>query len=106
MLDFLYSESAFIAVLIIVLWIFILCVLALIPASMAEHRGRSYWGWFFFSVLFSCFLGILFVAALGETDEHRKKRIIEEEMWRRGIGVNKEASSASSRFASRASNGY
>lgn len=101
MLDFLYSGTAFVAVILIVLFIFLLCALAFIPAHMAEQRGRSYWGWFFFSVLFSCFLGILFVAALGETNEHRKKRIIEEEMWRRGLSSSTASKSASERYAER-----
>lgn len=96
MLDFLYSETAFVAVIIIVLAILILCVLALVPAHMAKQRGRSFWGWLVFSVFFSCFLGIIFVAALGETDEHRKFRILEEEKWRRGIFVNESSSSSKS----------
>ena len=104
MLDFLYSGTAFFAVIIIVLCVFIQVIFALIPAHMAQQRGRSYWGWFFFSVIFSCFFGILFVAALGETDKHRKFRIIEEEKWRKGIFTNESisnAKSASERYAER-----
>ncbi len=103
MYDFLYSDSAFIAVVIILLWIMLMILLALIPAHMPEQRGRSYWGWLVFSVLFSCFLGILFVAALGETNEHRKFRIMEEERWRRGIFSDGSSStrSASERYSER-----
>lgn len=103
MLNFLYSDSAFIAVIIILFWIIAMILLALVPAHMAEQRGRSYWGWLIFSVLFSCFLGILFVAALGETDEHRKFRILEEEKWRKGLLANTSApnKSASDRYSER-----
>ena len=100
MLDFLYSETAFVAVIIILLFILLLFALALIPAHMAKQRGRSYWGWFLFSVLFSCFLGILFVAALGETDEHRMFRILEEERWKRGLFTS-EPKSASEHYSDR-----
>ena len=44
MLDFLYSETAFVAVIIILLFVLLLCALALIPAHMVKQRGRSYWG--------------------------------------------------------------
>ena len=86
MLDFLYSQTAFALAIVISLGLFYWCGLCLVPAYMARQRGRSFWGWFFLSILLlSCLGGIVFLAALGETDEHRKKRIIEEERWRRGL---------------------
>jgi len=31
--------------------LFLICGLALIPASIAQGRGRSFWGWFIFGAL-------------------------------------------------------
>lgn len=49
---------------------------------MANKRGRSRLGWFVFTLFFSPFLAMLFLALLGETDERRRERIIEEEEFR------------------------
>jgi hypothetical protein len=46
---------------------------------MANKRGRSGVGWFIFSFFFSAFLGMLFLACLGETEEKFEERICDEE---------------------------
>lgn len=46
---------------------------------MAEKRGRSYFGWFLFSFIFTFILAIILVLLLGDTDERRREKIIEEE---------------------------
>ncbi len=74
-----------VGILIFLLWICVLSLLAMIPASMAKKRGRSYGGWWIFSILFSFIIGMLIVLALGETDEHRRQRIIEEERLRKSV---------------------
>lgn len=53
-----------------------------IPVKMATKRGRSGLGWFIFCLFFSPFLAIIIIALLGETDEKRRERIIEEEKLR------------------------
>ncbi|RED26938.1 hypothetical protein BD847_0869 [Flavobacterium cutihirudinis] len=53
-----------------------------IPVKMANKRGRSGFGWFIFCLFFSPFLAMLLLAVLGETDEKRRERIIEEEKLR------------------------
>lgn len=57
-------------------------MLLTIPVKMANRRGRSGTLWFLFSLIISPFLAMLFLALLGETDEKRKRRIIEEEELR------------------------
>lgn len=57
-------------------------MLLIIPVKMANTRGRSATLWFIFSLIISPFLVMLFLALLGETDEKRKSRIIEEEELR------------------------
>lgn len=63
---------------IIILIIFLITI----PVKMANKRGRSGLGWFIFCLFFSPFLAMLLLAVLGETDEKRKERIIEEEKLR------------------------
>ena len=79
------DRNLIISILVFVLWLCVLSLLAMIPASMAKKRGRSYGGWWLFSIIFSFILGMLFVLALGETDEHRRQRIIEEERLRKSV---------------------
>ena len=60
-------------------------LLCMIPANMAEKRGRSKIGWFLFSFFLSFLTGVIVLACLGETDEKRKEKIIEEEELRQTI---------------------
>lgn len=78
---------------------FLLIMLIIIPVKMATKRGRSGLGWFIFCMFFSPFLAMLFLAVLGETDEKRKERIIEEEelrnRYRNPVTSNTERNSES-----------
>ena len=65
--------------LIIFLIYILICV---IPAQMAETRGRSVMGWFFLSILITPIYTSFVIFFLGETDEKRKERIFQEEEWR------------------------
>ena len=49
---------------------------------MAAKRGRNIMLWFVLAIFTSPFLAILMIACIGETDEKRKGRIIQEEEWR------------------------
>ena len=62
--------------LIIFLIYILICV---IPAQMAETRGRSVMGWFFLSILITPIYTAFIIFCLGETDEKRKERIFQEE---------------------------
>ena len=66
------------ALLIGVLW----GLPCLIPSYMAEKRGRSGWGWYFFSLLFSFVIGIIVILLLGDTENRRREKILEEEELR------------------------
>jgi len=72
-----FSVSMFLLAIIV---FFVL--LSIIVVKMANKRGRSAFGWFFFSLLISPFLGMIFLALLGETEQRRRDRIIEEEELR------------------------
>ena len=75
-------ESGVIILLAIVLFY---VMIAMIPASMAGKRGRSKFGWFLFSFIFSPVLGAFFVACLGETSRKREEKIREEEKLREQV---------------------
>lgn len=65
-----------------IMLLFVLYLLfCIIPAQMAETRGRSVIGWFFLSILITPFYTSFVIFFLGETDEKRKERIFQEE-WR------------------------
>lgn len=75
--------------LLILLFIVIaVIVLLIIPVKMANRRGRSAIGWFLFSLIFSPFFAMLFLLLIGETDDKRYERIIEEEELRNRYRVN------------------
>ena len=65
---------------ILLLPCFIACLIAcFLCADGAKKRGRSYGGWLWLAFLCSPFLIAILLIAMGETEEKRKERIIEEE---------------------------
>lgn len=76
------------SIVILLFILTILIILIVIPIKMANRRGRSAIGWFLFSLVFSPFLAMLFLFLLGETDDKRYERIIEEEELRNRYRVN------------------
>ena len=84
--------------LTVVLLVFVAFIaLCMIPTSMAKKRGHSQFGWFLFSFLLSPILGVIVLACLGETEEKRKRRILEEEKLRQEI-VRKYANTDDNRY--------
>jgi len=71
----------FIALIILILW----AVLCMVPAIMAEKRGRNKLGWFLVSFFFNPILGIFCLFCLGETEEKREERILSEEELRESV---------------------
>lgn len=57
-------------------------ILCIIPAYMADKRGRSVVGWFFLSILITPIWAAIIILCLGETNQKRKDRIFQEEEWR------------------------
>ena len=77
------------AFLVSLLWIGILLIYVwLIVASnqYATRMGYSNIGYLFLAI-FGTPIILLVIYMQGETDEHRKRRIIEEEAWRRGENI-------------------
>lgn len=72
------DEGLILVILVMIICLSVLALFCLIPVSMAKKRGRSQFGWFVFSMLFSPILGMIFLAFLGETEEKRKERLTEE----------------------------
>lgn len=64
--------------IILTLWIGGVCC----SGFYAERLGRSSGGFALLALFFSPILSAFFLFMLGETNEHRKARIIEEEKWR------------------------
>lgn len=77
-----FDWQMFIFGLIVIAIVAFVIMLLIIPVKMANARGRSAALWFIFSLIISPFLAMLFLALLGETEEKRKRRIIEEEELR------------------------
>ncbi|MBO7477168.1 MAG: hypothetical protein J6U04_04450 [Salinivirgaceae bacterium] len=69
---------------IIYLFIFLITiVLTFVTASMARKKGRSGFGWFIIACFISPYITMIVLACLGDTEENRKKKIMEEEELRR-----------------------
>ena len=80
-------------VLFILLYLIINGLFSLIPMSLAKKNGRSGCGWFVFSFFFGFLLTLIVVALLGESEEHKKQRIIEEEKLRQEIREQNQSDS-------------
>lgn len=72
-------------------WMAIIIILAfiifisLLVAEAAEKRGRSYFGWWFLSLIMSPLICMIFLVALGETEDKWRERIMEEEELRNRV---------------------
>lgn len=68
-------------------------LLCIVPAYMADKRGRNSIGWFILSIFITPFYTSLILACLGETEQKHKDRIFQEEELRilcRKLNANKE----------------
>lgn len=68
-------------------------LLCIVPACMADRRGRNSISWFILSVFITPFYTCLILACLGETEQKHKDRIFQEEELRilcRKLNANKE----------------
>ncbi len=65
----------------LIFWIIIACLIF----PFAKNRGRNGLGWFIFSVFFSPLLGFIVLLCLGDTEERRKEKIIEDEKLRQTL---------------------
>ena len=86
--DYLRLLSALSGFLILGFVIAYLILLSCVYAY-ANRLGREGGIWVFFSLLFSPILGAFALWLKGETDEHRKERIIQEKEWLMSVDNNK-----------------
>lgn len=52
---------------------------------MAKRLGRSFAGWFIWALFITPYVGMICLAALGETESKRKERILQEEEWKNKV---------------------
>lgn len=57
-------------------------VLTFVTASLARKKGRSGFGWFVIACIITPYLSMIILACLGETEEKRRERIMDEERLR------------------------
>ena len=60
-------------------------VLTFVTASLARRKGRSGFRWFIIACFITPYLAMIVLACLGETEDKRMKRILEEEEFKRRI---------------------
>jgi len=68
-----------VASIIVYLWLHVLV------AEAAKKRGRSGGGWVVLALFISPLGAWIILLCLGDTDEKRRQKIIEEEEWRQNI---------------------
>jgi len=79
------NEYALILIVLIALFLLLFVWLCMIiPARMARKRGRSAFGWVVASMIFWPW-AIIVLACLGDTEEVRRQKIIEDEMLRKSV---------------------
>lgn len=75
-------------------WIFLLFIVVysfILNAVMhyADRNGRDKTFWILIAIIFTPIIATFLLFLYGETKEHRKERIIEEELWKRNLCDNK-----------------
>lgn len=61
----------------------IYCIALNAVMNYANRYGRDRTSWVFIAILFTPFIAAFLLFLYGESKEHRKERIIKEELWRR-----------------------
>lgn len=78
-----------IALVGVLFWVMIFIAYILLLSAVykyATRLGQERITWVVISLFCSPVVGLIGLYMEGETDEHRKARVIEEEMWRRSCG--------------------
>lgn len=74
-----------ILLLIVFIGIAYILIIPICVAVIAGNKGRSGFLWFLLSILINPFFAILILIALGDTDEKRRQKVIEDEKTRQEI---------------------
>lgn len=80
--EIIFRWGIFFGILLILSFFTVLILSFVIPIKQANKYGRDSLFWFFISLIASPYVAILSLHFLGETDEKRKERIMEEEKLR------------------------
>ena len=73
-------------IFILLIPIFVTLLIAcFLCGEAASNRGRGYGGWFFIAFFGSPLLAAVLLIALGDTEEQRTKRIMEDEELRQSV---------------------
>lgn len=75
---------------IALLFIVVYCFMLNAVIHYAERNGRDKTSWIFVAIIFSPIIAAFLLFLYGESKEHRKERIIEEELWKRNLCDNKQ----------------
>ena len=68
---------------IVLLFIVVYCFMLNAVMNYADRKGREKTFWVFIGIVFSPIIATFLLFLYGESKEHRKERIIEEDLWRR-----------------------
>ena len=79
------EHTSIVILLVILIGIAYIIFIPICVAVIANKQGRSGLIWFFLSILLNPFFSILILIALGDTDEKRKQKVIEDEKVRLSI---------------------
>lgn len=76
--------------LIVLLFIVVYCFILNAVMNYADRKGRDKTFWVFIGIVFSPIIATFLLFLYGESKEHRKERIIEEELWKRNCETEVE----------------
>lgn len=68
---------------VVLLFIVVYCFMLNAVMNYADRKGRDKTFWVFIGIVFSPIIAAFLLFLYGESKEHRKERIIKEELWRR-----------------------
>lgn len=68
---------------VVLVFIVVYCFMLNAVMHYADRKGRDKAFWIFVGIIFSPVIAAFLLFLYGESKEHRKERIIEEELWRR-----------------------
>lgn len=66
----------------VLLFIVVYCFMLNAVMHYADRQGRDKTFWVFIGIIFSPIIAAFLLFLYGESKEHRKERIVEEELWR------------------------
>lgn len=75
---------------VVLLFIVVYCFMLHAVMNYADRKGRDKTFWVFIGIIFSPIIATFLLSLYGESKEHRKERIIEEELWKQNSEIEVE----------------